>query len=230
MRTRLLTLIALLAGSFAFACGGTQNMEDTTETTETTETEVVEEEEAVEMTTLRLVHAAQAATASIYAGDAELAGSLQAGDVSDALEVPAGPHDLSVRSASGTTTLAEASVELSAEHGTTIIVGGTADGLAFIVAEDQHPAPAEGHAFVRFVNASTTAGALTVTADGRGYASGVEGGTASLFTQVPAGSTTFEFAGDMSATSGINLAEGGVYTMVAHTATGDAMGVLTITH
>jgi len=227
MRNRLITLIALLAGSFAIACGGAQNMEEPTETTETE----VTEEEAVEMTTLRLVHAAQAATASVYAGDAELAGGLQAGDVSDLLEVPAGAHDLSVRSASGTTTLAEATVELPTDAGTTIIVGGTSESLALIVAEDQSPEPAEGHAFVRFVNASTTAGALTATADGRGYAAGVAPGTASLFIQVPAGSTTFELAGsELSATSGINLAAGSVYTLVAHTATGDEMGAFVITH
>jgi len=201
MMTRLVvSSFALALVSSVTACGGRQEPESAP---------VVEEEP---MAMLSLIHAAGALRATAMLGAIEL-GALASGESSDMAPVPAGSRTLAINAVDGETELASERVTLAADTEYVGIVGGTTESLFLVLLDDGIPTPAEGTAFVRFVNGLNSP--VTVTAGERELAGGLASGTFTTYTQMAPESYRFEAAaGDATGGVSVSVNAGGTYLVI----------------
>lgn len=217
-----LLLLSFLAGGL-LACGGKQS--SSSSAAAPAPAEAAEEEAEVEAATasIRLVHAAAAPSASIFAGDTELAANVAPGTwTQQRLTVPAGDHALSVRV--GADTVTTANVSLSADGSYTVVVMGDASSATranmprIVAIRDNLGAPAAGQAHVRLIHAVPGAGAGALASDaGTTFVTNVSYGEASPFRTAAPGSTRIELrvGGDAAASGSAPFAEGRLFTVIA---------------
>lgn len=238
MRTRS-TLLALASG-LLLACGGAQSADAPASAPSEPEAaaEVVEEEAAPAPTaTLRFVHAASAPGVDIMAGDAMLLESVGAGNWNpERLTVPAGPHTINVAPTGTTDAVVSADVELAADGNYTVVVVGDASSVmrdtmpTAIVLDDTTDAPAAGQAKVRFVHGVAGGPAVNIaTAEGRGFAAGVEYMGASAFYAVDAAQQEIVVSagGDTLLSAPVGFAEGRLYTIIV-SPSGEGVGAIVV--
>jgi len=203
----------LLAAAGLIACGGSQTT--TSSTTQPTE-QASTDDDSAPTAIIRMVHGADAGSASASLGDIDLGSGLTGGSASAFMEVPVGSRTLTVRTSSGTSELGSARLTLEADADYTVFVLGDANAgpLDIVLVENTFPEAPAGSAFVRLVHGVPGAGPGTLVADGRQYASNVAYGQVSNYYQIPAGSHTFELAGT-DATVTVNVASGEIYSILA---------------
>lgn len=208
-------LVALVATLFAVACGGSQDSAPA-------------EVEETPMAYVMAVHAASAGEASIWVNGEEAVGGVSMGDSSDFLALPAGEHLVEVRSASGSTTIAEATVTLEPEMEYIAAAIGGGDNVSLMAAGVDRPSQPSGAGMVRFVNALENGG-LTVSEGGRDLATAVAVGTASPYVQVDGGGHNLEISNN-DMTGSLNMsAQEFAYTVFVYAHNGEIQTIV-LTH
>jgi len=147
------------------------------------------------------------------------------GGVSKYMSLPAGTYALAMVPSEGATTtpLVSASISVTAGKAETIVALGRNANLATQVVSDDLAAPTGSQARVRTVQASVNNPTLSVkTSAGTELAANAAFGNVGTYTDVPAGSTTFDLtAGSIADTASADLTPGSTQTLfVLDTAAG----------
>jgi hypothetical protein len=115
------------------------------------------------------------------------------GDVSGYRRVTAGDYTVSMRAhgaAATTKPVLSWTVDLAAHHAYTTAAIGLTAGLHGIVLDDSLAQPGAGTGLVRVIQASSRAGTVTATADGKTLATASAFGSATKYVSVPQGTWT----------------------------------------
>lgn len=140
------------------------------------------------------------------------------GDVSPYTALPQGDYGVSMI-ASGTDDWSKlaisGTVSVGASTATTMAAYGPSSALQVKPFTDDLTSPAAGNARIRVVQASTITPTVNVkTSTGVPIATGAKAGTASMYTEVPAGSWTLQLTGTgVSDTASVDVAAGSVTSL-----------------